>query len=170
MFIVDDVDGDDVLSQAALLEYWTNSEAVRSDPANQAHLATVFDSDLGVEVSGVFSIADAVDAALPSGLVGATDTDVKIVLSELLADGSPTAALRFTLAGSATGVQEEVDGESITVWRSPAFLSSVRYDIDSFEGTEEQQFLEAEGWLGTVQTALRGEQQFARVIGRSTRT
>ncbi len=141
-FIVDDADGQDVLSQAALFEYWTNSETARNDSANQAHLATVFDSDLGVEVSGVFSIADAADAALPSGLAGASDKDVKIVLSDLLADGAPTAALRFTLADSATSVQEEVGGESVTVWRSPAFLSTVRYDIGSFEGTDEQQLLD----------------------------
>ncbi len=164
-FIVDDGDGQDVLSHDALFEYLTNSETLRNDSANEAHLATVFDSDLGVEVSGVFSIADAVDAALPSGLAGASDKEVKIVLSDLLADGAPTAALRFTLADSATSVQEEVGGESVTVWRSPAFLSTVRYDIGSFEGTDEQQLLDAEAWLRTVQTTLRGDQQFARVIG-----
>jgi predicted RND superfamily exporter protein len=164
-FLVDDANRQDVLNQAVLLEYFTNSEAVRSDPDNQTHLAKVFDADLGVEIDGVFSIADAVDAALPSGLADATDADVKIVLSDLLANGSPTAALRFTLADSATTVQDEVGGRSITVWSSPAFLSPLRYDIDSFAGSDEQQELDAERWLRGVQTTLRGDQQHARVIG-----
>ena len=69
-FLVDDASGQDVLTRDALLEFLTNSDAVRSDGDNQAHLVTVFDTDLGVEIAGVFSIADAVDAALPSGLVG----------------------------------------------------------------------------------------------------
>jgi|GEM_PF-2869789 len=164
-FLVDDAAGVDVLNQAALLEYLTNSDAMTGDPANQAHLVTVFDSDLGIEVAGLVSIADAVDAALPSGLVGATDADVKVALSELLADDSPTAALRFTLADSATTVQAEAGGRTITVWKSPAFLSPLRYDLTTFEGDEAAQELEAERWLRSVQTTLRGDQQNMRVIG-----
>jgi predicted RND superfamily exporter protein len=164
-FLVDDPGGGDVLTQAALLEFLTNSEKVRSDTDDQVHLATVFDPDLGVEIDGVFSIADAVDAALPSGLAGATDADVKIVLSDLLADDSPTRALRFTLADSATAEPGEVGGSVITIWRSPAFLASVRYNIDTFEGEDEVQDTNAETWLRGVQTTLRGDQQAMRTVG-----
>jgi len=172
-FLVDDPAGQDVLTQVALLEFLTNSDAVRSEVDNQAHLVTVFDPDLGVEVAGVFSIADAVDDALPSGLAGATDGDVKGVLSELLADDSPMGALRFTLADSATAEPGEVSGTAITIWRSPAFLASVRYDIDTFEGQDAGTFegddvvqaTHAETWLRTVQTTLRGDQQNMRAIG-----
>jgi predicted RND superfamily exporter protein len=164
-FLVDDPAGQDVLTQVALLEFLTNSDAARSDTDNQAHLATVFDPDLGAEIPGVFSLADAVDAALPSGLAGATDADVKIVLADLLADDSPTGALRFTLADSATATPGEVGGRETTIWRSPAFLASVRYDIDTFEGEDLVQDMNAETWLRTVQTTLRGDQQAMRVIG-----
>ena len=71
-FLVDEPDGQDVLTQAALLESLENSAGVRSNRDNTVHLTSVFDQDLGVEVAGVFSLADAVDATLPSGLAGAT--------------------------------------------------------------------------------------------------
>ncbi len=164
-FLVDTADGQDVLTQAALLEFLTNSSAVRSDTDSQDHLATVFDPDLGVEIAGVFSLADAVDDALPSGLAGATDGEVKIVLSELLADDSPTGGIRFTLADSATAEPGEVSGTTITIWSSPAFLASVRYDIDTFAGEDSIQDTNAETWLRTVQTTLRGDQQAMRAIG-----
>jgi predicted RND superfamily exporter protein len=164
-FLVDRADGQDVLTQAALLEFLTNSNALRANPDDQAHLATVFDPDLGVEIAAIYSIADAVDAALPGGLVGATDGEVKVALAELLADDSPTAALRFTLALSATTEQGEVGGTTITVWRSPAFLASARYDIGTFEGEGETRDTNAETWLRGVQTTLRGDQEHMRAIG-----
>ena len=170
-FIVDDANGQDVLIQAALLEVLNNSSDVRNDPDNAAHLSSVFDQDLGVEIDGVFSLADAVDAALSGGLVGASDADVKIVLADILADDSPIGALRFTLADSATAEVEEISGSTVTVWRSPAFLSSVRYDFDSFEGGEivdgydSVRETNAQTWLRTVQTTMRGDQQDMRVIG-----
>jgi predicted RND superfamily exporter protein len=173
-FLVDTENGQDVLTQVALLEVLKNSGAARDNTDNQVHLATVFDPDLGVEVVGVFSLADAVDDALPSGLAGATDADVKIALADLLADDSPTGGLRFTLADAATAEPGEVGGTVITIWRSPAFLTSVRYDIDTFEGqdepiaTGEEDLVllgNTERWLRTVQTTLRGDQQAMRTIG-----
>jgi len=164
-FLVDRADGQDVLTRAALLEFLTNSDTMRAAEANQAHLATVFDPDLGVEIDGVFSIANAVDAALPAGLAGASDAEVKIALSSLLADDSPVGGLRFTFADSATAEPGEVSGSVITIWRSPAFLASVRYDIDSFAGEDVVQDTNAETWLRSVQVTLRGDQQAMRAIG-----
>ena len=71
-FLADEPNGQDVLTQVALLEFLENSADVRSNPDNTVHLASVFDQDLGVKIAGVFSLADAVDATLPSGLAGAT--------------------------------------------------------------------------------------------------
>ena len=171
-FLADEPNGQDVLTQVALLEFLENSADVRSNPDNTVHLASVFDQDLGVEIAGVFSLADAVDAALPSGLAGATDADVKIALADLLADDSPTGALRFTLADSATAEAGEVAGRTITIWRSPAFIASVRYDISTFDGggdivdgEDMVQNANSERWLRTVQTTLRGDQRDVRVIG-----
>jgi len=170
-FIVDEPEGRDILTQVALLEFLENSADVRSDTDSDEHLAAVFDQDLGVETAGVFSLADAVDAALPSGLAEATDADVKTALSELLSDESPLGALRFTLADSAIAEPGEVGGTAITVWSSPAFIANVRYDIDTFEGGEVvdgvdlTQAKNAETWLRTVQTTLRGDQIDMRVVG-----
>jgi predicted RND superfamily exporter protein len=164
-FLVDEPTGQDVLTQAALLEFLTNSAAARADSANTVHLAGIFDQDLGTEVSGVFSLADAVDAALPSGLAGATDGDVKIVLADLLADDSPLGALRFTLADSATAEPGTIGGTTVTIWRSPAFLASVRYDLDTFDGEGDIQEANSELWLRDVQTTFRGDQVSMRVIG-----
>jgi len=172
-FLVDEPNGQDVLTQAALLEFFENSADVRGDSTNTTHLSSAFDEDLGTEISGVFSLADAVDAALPSGLANATDGDVKVALANLLADDSPLGALRFTLADTATAEPGSVGGTQITVWRSPAFLASVRYDIETFEGGDTltddgqdiAQNLNAETWLRTVQTTLQGDQQHMRAIG-----
>jgi hypothetical protein len=71
-FLIDEPNVQDVLTQAALLEFLENPAGVRSNPDNTVHLASVFDQDLGVKIAGVFSLADAVDATLPSGLAGAT--------------------------------------------------------------------------------------------------
>ncbi len=166
VFLVEDPDGGDVLNRAALLEYKENSDALRRDSTAQTHLVSVFNNDVGVEIDGVFSIADAIDAALPSGLTGATDTDVKLALNDLLALGSPSRGLVFNLSQDATAEPALVDGQEITLWESPVFLSDVRYNLDSFPGTtEDDRFLEAELWLREAQTTLRGEQNSMEAIG-----
>jgi len=165
-FIIEDPSGIDVLTRDALLEYKENSEALRADTEAQTHLVTTFDNNLGVEIDGVFSIADAVDQALPAGLAGATDTEVKLALDELLAPGSPNRDLVFTLSQLATEGPAEVDGREITLWRSPALLSDLRFDLDSFVGdTEDDRFLESEVWLREAQTLLRGDQNSMEAIG-----
>jgi hypothetical protein len=82
VFLVEDPAGVDVLTRTALLEYKLNSDALRSDATAQTHLASVFNNDIGVQIEGVFSLAHAVDEALPSGLAGAGDTDVKLALHD----------------------------------------------------------------------------------------
>ncbi len=163
----------DVLTAAALREFKQNSDAVQVaySTGSDAHLVVVRDSDLGIEVDGVYSIADAVDAQIPGGLAGASDADVKRALSDLLADGAPTSGLRFTLSRLTDRGEEVVEGVSITVWRSPAFLAQVRYDIDTFdpelaiEGIDGVSNLDAERWLRDVQTELRGDEAEMTVIG-----
>jgi predicted RND superfamily exporter protein len=165
-FLVEDPAGIDVLTRDALLEYFQNSAALRADATAQSHLATVFNNDIGLEIEGVFSIADAVDDVLPSGLAGATGADVKLALDDLLAVGSPQRNLVFNLSQDATAEPAVVEGQEITLWQSPVFLSDVRYNLDSFPGeTEDDRFLEAELWLREVQTTLRGSQENMEVIG-----
>jgi hypothetical protein len=134
VFIVEHPDGGDVLTRDSLLELKNNQDELLADSESQQHLTTSFDSDLGIEIVGVFSIADVVDDALPAGLEGATDGEVKAALSELLADGAPTASLRFLLSTTQTTREPgSIDGEDIVVWESPAFFARVVYDIDTFD-------------------------------------
>jgi predicted RND superfamily exporter protein len=163
----------DVLTADALREFKANADAVRAEysSGDNAALVKVFDNDLGAEIDGIYSIADAVDAALPDGLANATDRDVKAALSDLLADTAPTAGLRFTLSRLTTRDLQTVETGSIEVWRSPAFIAEVRYAIDAFEGGEEVDGfdgisnLDAERWLRDVQLQLRGDGNETSVLG-----
>ena len=171
IFIVENPDGGDVLTRDALLELKQNQAALLADAEAQSHFATTFDRDLGIEMVGVFSVADAVDATLPGGLEAASEADVKKALADLLADEAPTSGLRFLLSPTSTGREPTVVGdETIVVWESPAFFARVIYDIDSFDAPSEESFgeesnLDAEAWLRDVQITLRGDQRSVTAIG-----
>ncbi len=181
IFIVEDPAGKDALTRDVLLEWKTNTDAFREAPPtleddDPAHLTTQFDFDLGVEIDGVYSIADAVDEqlredGLSDGLAddAATDAEVKLALARLLADDSPSAQLRFTLSQLAESGPGTVGDEDIIIWKSPAFISDIVYDFDSFNADgsldEDEHGLEAERWLREVQSSLRGEQESISAIG-----
>jgi predicted RND superfamily exporter protein len=171
-FIVENPGGGDVLTRDALLELKQNQEAVRADAESQTHLAASFDRELGLTIDGVFSIADAVDEALPGGLEAASPTDVKTALAALLADDAPTSGLRFLL--SPTGTTREptaVAGESIVVWESPAFFAQLLYRFDTFDSEQvvesfgDDTNLDAERWLRNVQATLRGNEESVTAMG-----
>ncbi len=175
-FLVETADGTgDVLTAAGLAELAGNADRLRADPASQAHLTTRFDPDLDVEVDGIHSIADAVDAHLPDGLAAASDADVKIALAEILDETSPLSGLRSRLSQLTTTAVEVVEGRTITVWRSPAFLADVVYDRTSFEiddpdaSDEElvdfQYAREGELWLRDVQDLLGTDHESTAVLG-----
>lgn len=165
LFVVEHPDGADVLTRDHLLDFKNRSDALRTEtkivlgePLN-TRLKTGVDVDLGIEIDGIFSIADAVDAALPEGLEGSSDDDVKAALSELLAPDAPTAPLGFTLSRSATQVLVPGEGGVVPVWESPAFSASLRYDAKAFAGdSETQEILDTETWLIESQTVLRDGQ------------
>ena len=162
LFLVEHPDGADVLTREHLLEFKNRSDSLRSstatvlgDPLN-SRLQTGVDVDLGIEIDGIFSIADAVDAALPGGLEASNDDEVKAVLSVLLAPDAPTAPLGFTLSSAATQVLVPGEGGVIPVWEAPAFSASLRYDANAFEAeTEAQEIIDIETWLIEAQTVLR---------------
>lgn len=157
-FIVESTDGD-ALSQRTLAEFKARSDALRGaqrevqDMTISDRLATGVDVDLGIEIHGVFSIADAVDAHLGGTLATASEADVKRALAEMLADGSPTSGLVFTLARQATYHVETIGGVATPVWEAPAFLAQLRYRADTFSGDNE--VLDTEAWLIEAQKELR---------------
>ncbi len=165
----------DVLTREALLEFVRNADALEADSEARVHLTSTFDNDLDQPIDPVLSVAHAVDQLLPDGLVGADDADVKQALAELLGDESPGSALRATLSQLTTSSVEEVDGGSVTVWRSPAFQAIVAYQRESFEIDhpdstdadllEFEYAVEGESWLRDVQGTLRGDQRQISVLG-----
>jgi predicted RND superfamily exporter protein len=171
----DDAGSGDVLTAASMGEFLRNADRLRADAESQAHLTSRFDPDLGVEIDGVFSIAHAVDEHLVDGLATASDADVKVALAEILDDTSPLSGLRSRLSQLTTTAVEEVEGRTITVWRSPAFLADVVYERTSFEIDDPdnpdedivdfQYAREGELWLRDVQDLLGTDHESTSVLG-----
>jgi len=163
-FLVEDPDGVDVLTRDDLLTFKQRTDALRAatgdvqgQPLN-SRLVTGVDLDVGVEIDGMYSIADAVDQALGAGgLAAATNDEVKLALANLLDADAPTAALRTTLSNTAQASLRLGDAGIIEVWKAPAFSAFMRYDFDSFDtdAGEDQQILDSEAWLVEAQTVLR---------------
>ncbi|MDX2379748.1 MAG: MMPL family transporter [Acidimicrobiia bacterium] len=172
-FIVEEpigADGD-ALNRASLLELKQNQEALLADPESQQHLTTRYFDDLGVTVDGVYSFADAVDEQLPGGLEAASDAEVKVAVSELLADDAATNSLRGLLSTEMFDREPTtIDGVAVVGWSSPAFRAFVVFDIDTFDGERMDGFdgetdLDAERWLRDVQVMLRGDEASVTAIG-----
>ncbi len=125
MFLVEAVDGGDVLTANALREWKAASDRVRSSSDNDAHLVGRFDPDTGAVIPGVHSIVDVVDASLSRGLSAATDDEIKAAVASVLAADSPFADMRHSLS--------EVAEYTSGAWRSPAFTTQIVYDTATFE-------------------------------------
>ncbi len=165
LFLVEHPDGADVLTRDHLLDFKSRSDALRADTSTildaplNSRLVTGVDVDLGIEIDGIFSIADAVDAALPSGLEGSTDDEVKAAISALLAPDSPTAPLAFTLSSAASQVLVPGADGVVPVWEAPAFTAQLRYDAKAFDAeVEADELIDTETWLIATQTVLRDGQ------------
>lgn len=143
MWLVESSDrGSNVLTRDALLEWKSQSDAVRQSDINAAHLVDRYDTDSGALVPGVMSIADVVDASLNGGLASATDADVREAMDALFAEGSPLAEMRYTLS--------EMAERTPTGWVSPAFSTQVVYDSSGFADSAAE-----ETWLRDIQSEFR---------------
>ena len=171
LFVVEAENGGDALTRDVLFEFKQNSDSLRSNSELSPDLAVQFRSELGEEVDGVFSLADKVADALPEGLGGATDADVKIALAEILGGDAVGSPLRDTLSQRGTSRVGEVDGQQIVIWEAPTFTATVVLDLTSFGGrdTEAEGFsdigLEGEEFLREVQAELRGDEISSQTIG-----
>ena len=140
------------LDADVLREWHALSETVRSDAGHAAVLVDRYDADTGVTTPGLMSIADVVDAMAPGGIEAASDSQVALLLAEILADGSPFEDFRYTLSEDAT---LSSDG-----WFAPAFTTQVVYDSAAFDSIADE-----EAWLRTVQADLREGAQATSSIG-----
>ena len=75
-FIIEDEQGD-LLRAAPLRALLGAEEALRDDPGIGPNLFHYFDATSETEIVGIATIADVIDRALPGGLAGATDAEVK---------------------------------------------------------------------------------------------
>ncbi|HXV32833.1 MAG TPA: MMPL family transporter, partial [Gaiellaceae bacterium] len=186
-FIVEDENAD-ALDLATLSEWKRNSDELRASDELSPALSTHFDSDLGLTVTGFYTIADAVDdqlreAGVADGLAGATEAEVKIALATVLDEEQPTAILRDTLSVSTTTEEQTVDGAGVTVWASPAFLASIRVDHSAFpvdlesdsdpatrtdaqqQAIDSERDLDIEEWGRDALSTLRGDEEELGVWG-----
>ena len=86
---IEDREGD-LLTADSLRTLLAAEEALRADPELGPTLFTYFDSEELIDVVGIQSIADLIDRRLPNGLADASDTDVKQVTAQLIAERGPT--------------------------------------------------------------------------------
>ena len=156
----------DALTRDVLLEWKRNEDRLRADADASTHLASEFAFDIGVEIDGVWSIADEVDAVLPGGLEGATDADVKEAVAQVVGDDAVGSPVRRTLALAAQATRREIDGEDVTVWAAPAFAGRLLVDSSSFpdaeSADEEGDFgdltLDGQEWVRDAQDVLKGDE------------
>ena len=150
------------LSRDVLLEWKTNSDRLRNDPDLAAGLATQFAFDWDVEIRGVYSVADAVDDALPGGLAAATDAEVKAALVDVLGEGAVGPPIRSTLAQSAAATTRQVGGQELAVWESPAFMARLLVDHANFPDGLETDFSDlnedAQEFARDAQAILKGDE------------
>ena len=136
VFLVED-QGEDALDAETLREWKANSDALRSSEELSGELSQYFNDDLGLTITGTYSIADAVDVELrrgdvPEGLQAASDDQVKQALSNLLSEDRPTAGFRDDFSKHAEVSTTTVGSREIEFWVSPAFITTVRVDHSAF--------------------------------------
>ena len=187
LFLVEDAETD-ALDMDTLREWYRNSQELRASADLSDEMSNYFEDALGLTVSGIYSIADTVDAELraagvPDGLEAASNDQVKQALNSLLAENQQTALFRDQLSVHSEKIRASVDGREIDLWTSPAFLTSVRLDHASFpvaledkndpsertdsqqEDIDEERDQEIEKYARDAQDVLRGDEQFYRAWG-----
>ncbi len=149
-FLLIEASNGDVLQKAPLQALLENTAAMRQNPATREFLAELHDPTLGIDVHGIWSIADSADRLLRDigvggGLAEATQHQINGVIAALLGQSSPAA---WGLAA-----QAEQDGDG--VWRSPALFVNVATDNEKLGGG---------GFLVAIGTDDLEKERFARIL------
>ena len=148
----------DMLRKAPLLELLDNENAVRGDPEVGTKIFSYFDSNLGTDILGIYSLADAVDGALRAqgvnGIAAGSDSQVKAAASKLI---DIRGARRSGLSS-----QSQRD-PSTGQWSAPALLVSVLANNDGLGGGSQRVTLGSdntskEKFARDVQRLMRGDQ------------
>ncbi len=161
-FVVEARNGN-ALQREVLLEWFENTERAQALTGTNDHLTVGRVAGVDEVVDGTWSIAHAVNARLPAGLTGSTETEVADAVADVLTDGGK----RQTLSQHAS----ISDG----VWTSPAFMATFVVDNGSFpddvaeraESGDSAAYLgvDAQEWMRDVQDVLQGDERTYRAIG-----
>jgi predicted RND superfamily exporter protein len=177
----------DILTQAALSELMLNQVRLVSedeqgglavdDLESQPYLFGYFDTESGRQVTGVTSMADAVDDVLrqhpllSTTLAEASDEQVKFAAHTLLSNPE-TAGMRDFLSIEATSEPRTVLGQQIDWWESPALLFNVLADNEKLGGGAlainvggDENAIRKEEFNRRIQEVLRGDQDNYRLWG-----
>jgi predicted RND superfamily exporter protein len=171
-FIVESRNGD-ILTQEALWELYQNEERLRSSDIGMEYLYTYYDAENDLIVSGIYTVADAVNEFLRMDpefgvtLENANDDQVKLVLHKMFSDPA-YKGLVGSLSMDTEHETRTVLGEEIEYWTSPAFIFGVNFNnskisLDVGEGgvvTEEHEKLNRK-----VQDILRGDEENHQLWG-----
>ncbi len=163
-FIVEPRDGN-ALTREALFELFQNVSAVRADPEISDKLFSYYAPEIRTEVSGIYTIADAVDGRLRDagvdGLAAADDGQVVETVAALLQDSEPS--MWGLLPGSGF---DEASGR----WVAPALMVSLVAQNELLGGGGQAITLGDDNTLKEqfardAQTLLRGDERTYQVWG-----
>ena len=181
--------GEDVLTQKALWELYQNTERLRqADQARelappgldaQSFLFSFYFAEIERPVVGIYSLADEVQEVMASDplsptLENASDDDVKLALHRILSDPMKKR-FREDLSVKATSELQQVAGQEITYWRSPALFTFVVADNEKLGGGSlsigiggDDVTKQKEQFNRQVQKTLRGDEENYRLWGISS--
>lgn len=185
-FVVEAKDGD-ILTQKPLWELYQNTQELKSadwrgelspsELEKQPYLYNGFDTDRQQPISGIYTIADAiqqvllVDPRLNTNLRQATDEQVKLAVHVVLNEPR-TSIFQSTLSNELkVSESRQILGEKITYWSSPAIIFAVIADNEKLGGgglsigRPDGKSLNKEEFNRTVQAILRGDQKDYKLWG-----
>ena len=149
LYLLEVSKGEDILSKKYLLEIYKASEQLRLKDSkkelspktieSKKHLFEYIDSETGVEVNGIFTLADVVnnililDPKYDKNLETATNEEVKEVISAVL-KGDQLKDIKRNISIHSNIEKKNINGLEIDWWTSPAMLIVVLGDNESLGG------------------------------------
>ena len=103
---------------------------------NQQYLFTYFDNDYGLDITGIRSILEPIEASLSMdgiSLDDSTDHDIKLAVSRIVANPD-TRSFIDMLSTKATFEDRKVDGVDVEWWSSPATIFNLMADNEKLGG------------------------------------
>ena len=149
LFLLETPNGEDILSKKYLYEILKASQELRNKDLNKelspetieakSHLFRYVDSETGIEVEGILTLADVVDNILRlnpkynKNLESASNQEVKEIISELL-KGDQIKDIKRNISINSNVEKKNINGNEIDWWTSPAMLIVILGDNESLGG------------------------------------